>query len=82
MFNLNENNRFVMSYNPIDLRKGVDSLCGAVRSCQLDPLNGDVYVFSNRSRTVSILRNTHCMPYGLIVILPRITIKPNSNEQN
>lgn len=52
MFNLNENNRFVMSYNPIDLRKGVDSLCGAVRSCQLDPLNGDVYVFSNRSRTV------------------------------
>ena len=52
MFNLNENNRFVMSDNPIDLRKGVDSLCGAVRSCQLDPLNGDVYVFSNRSRTV------------------------------
>ena len=31
---------------------------------------------------VSILRNTHCMPYSLIVILPRITIKPNSNEQN
>ena len=50
MFNLNENNRFVMSYNPIDLRKGVDSLCGAVRSCQLDPLNGSVpYAGTNLS---------------------------------
>ena len=29
MFNLNESNRFVMSRNPVDLRKGVDSLCGA-----------------------------------------------------
>ena len=27
MFNLNENNRFVMSRNSMDLRKGVDSLC-------------------------------------------------------
>lgn len=51
MFNLNENNRFVMSRTPVDLRKGVDSLCGSIRSCQLDPLNGDVYVFSNRNRT-------------------------------
>lgn len=30
MFNLNENNRFVMSCNPIDLSKGVDSLCGSI----------------------------------------------------
>ena len=35
MFNLNENNRFVMSRNPMDLRKGVDSLCGAIRSWAL-----------------------------------------------
>ena len=56
MFNLNESNRFVMSRNPVDLRKGVDSLCGAIRSCHLDPLNGDVYVFSNRSRTVLKLK--------------------------
>ena len=27
-----------MSRNPVDLRKGVDSLCGAIRSCHLDPL--------------------------------------------
>ena len=52
MFNLNESNRFnrfVMSRNPVDLRKGVDSLCGAIRSCHLDPLNGNVYVFAWKS---------------------------------
>ena len=68
MFNLNENNRFVMSRNPMDLRKGVDSLCGAIRSCHLDPLNGDVYVFSNRSRTVLKLlhweRGGYTLYYG------------------
>lgn len=52
MFNLNEITRFVMSCNPIDQRKGVDSRYGAIRSCHLDPSNGDVYVFSNRNRTV------------------------------
>ena len=46
---LNESNRFVMSRNPVDLRKGVDSLCGAIRSCHLDSLNGDVYVFAWKS---------------------------------
>ncbi|WP_300813452.1 hypothetical protein [uncultured Bacteroides sp.] len=51
MFNLNGNNRFAMSRTPIDLRKGVDSLCGATRSCRPDSLNGDVDVFSNRNRT-------------------------------
>ena len=38
-----------MSRNPVDLRKGVDSLCGAIRSCHLDSLNGDVYVFAWKS---------------------------------
>ena len=37
MFNLNESNRLVMSRNPIDLRKGIDSLCGTIRSCHLEP---------------------------------------------
>ena len=65
MFNLNENNRFVVSRNPMDLRKGADSLCGAIRSCHLDPLNGDVYVFSNRSRTVLELLHWERVGYTL-----------------
>ena len=67
MFNLNENNRFVMSRNPMDLRKGVDSLCGTVRSCAPDPLNGEVYVSSNRSRTV--LKLLHWGAWRIHVIL-------------
>ena len=45
-------------------------------------VSGGMQIISSQGIVVSILRNTHCMPYSLIVILPRITIKPNSNEQN
>lgn len=68
---MNENNRFVMSYNPVDLRKGVDSLCGAVRSCQLDSLNGDVYVFSN----VNIRPTTGIEPLYAIIATVTINLK-------
>ena len=72
MFNLNENNRFVMSRNPMDLRKGVDSLCSAIRSCHLDPLNDDVYVFSNRSRTV--LKLLHWERGGYTLYYKRLSV--------
>ena len=72
MFHLNENNRFVLSRNPRDLRKGVDSLCGAIRSCRLDPLNGDVYVFSNRSRTV--LKLLHWERGGYTLYYKRLSV--------
>ena len=72
MFNLNENNRFAMSRNPMDLREGVDSLCGAVRSCALDSLNGDVYVFSNRSRTV--LKLLHWERGGYTLYSKRLSV--------
>ena len=37
MFNLNENNRIVMSQHPSDMRAGVNKLCGQVRSVGPDP---------------------------------------------
>ena len=52
MFNLNENNRIVMSQTPTDMRMGVNGMCGHVRSIGLDPTNGDVYVFVGNSRKV------------------------------
>ena len=72
MFNQNETNRFVMSRNPMDLRKGADSLCGAVRSCKLDPMNGDMYVFSNRSRTV--LKLLHWERGGYTLYYKRLSV--------
>lgn len=52
MFNLNENNRIVMSQHPTDMRMGINCLCGQVRMVGLDPANGDVYIFVGRSRKV------------------------------
>lgn len=52
MFNLNENNRFVMAQHPTDMRIGVNGMCGHVRRVGLDPASGDVYVFVGRSRKV------------------------------
>lgn len=51
MFSLNEGNRFVVCLQGVDLRKGLDSLCGLIRYLSLSPTNGDVYVFLNKSRT-------------------------------
>lgn len=52
MFNLNENNRIVMSQHPSDMRIGVNGMCGQVRSVGLDPTNGDVYIFVGKTRKV------------------------------
>ena len=52
MFNLNENNRIVMSQQPTDMRIGVNGMCGQVRRVGLDPANGDVYIFVGRSRSI------------------------------
>ena len=45
MFNLNENNRTIMSQTTTDMRIGVNGMCGHVRRLGLDPTNGDVYIF-------------------------------------
>ena len=52
MFNLNENNRFVMAQHPSDMRIGVNGMCGQVRAVGLDPTNGDVYIFVGTSRKI------------------------------
>ncbi|MCI7316009.1 MAG: IS66 family insertion sequence element accessory protein TnpB [Bacteroidales bacterium] len=52
MFNLNENNRFVMAQHLSDMRIGVNGMCGQVRAVGLDPTNGDVYIFVGSSRKI------------------------------
>ena len=52
MFNLNENNRFVMAQHPSDMRIGVNGMCGQARAVGLDPTNGDVYIFVGSSRKI------------------------------
>jgi transposase len=42
--------RILVAVEPVDGRKGIDSLAGVVRSVLLgDPLSGDLFVFKNKS---------------------------------
>ena len=70
MFNLNENNRFVMAQQPSDMRAGVNKLCGEVRSVGLDPTNGDVYVFVGSSR--KLMKLLHWERGGYVMYYKRL----------
>ena len=52
MFNLNVDNRMVMAQHPIDMRIGINGMCGQVKKVGLDPTNGDVYIFVGKSRKI------------------------------
>ena len=41
-----------MSQHPVDMRIGVNGMCGQVRRVGLEPSNGDVYIFVGRSRRI------------------------------
>ncbi len=50
MLNLLPGGRILVAVEPVDGRKGIDSLAGVVRAAlDGDPLSGDLYVFKNRS---------------------------------
>lgn len=51
MFNLSESNLFMAYSCAVDLRKGIDPLSRIVRNSSLNPTDGSVYVFMNRTRT-------------------------------
>ncbi len=70
MFSLNEGNRFVVCLQGVDLRKGLDGLCGLIRYLSLSPTNGDVYVFLNKNRTT--LKLVHWERGGFVVYYKRL----------
>lgn len=70
MFNLNENNRFFISCLPVDMRIGVNGMCGQVRGLQLSPTNGDVYIFVGKSRR--IMKLLHWERGGFVVYYKRL----------
>lgn len=70
MFNLNENNRIVMSQHPSDMRIGVNGMCGQVRKVGLDPSNGDVYIFVGRSR--QLMKILHWERGGYVMYYKRL----------
>ena len=70
MFSLNEGNRYVVCLNGVDLRKGLDGLCGLIRYLTLSPTNEDVYVFLNKSRTT--MKLLHWERGGFVIYYKRL----------
>jgi len=73
MFSLSENNKFQMySRLGVDMRKGVNPLCGIVRFLFQDPTDGSVYVFMNRSRT--LMKLLHWERGGYVIYYKRMEL--------
>ena len=70
MFCLNENNIYHLYTQGIDMRKGVEGLCGVVRINHFNPTNQDVYVFTNRSRT--LIKMLHWERGGFVIYYKRL----------
>ncbi|NDP20619.1 MAG: IS66 family insertion sequence element accessory protein TnpB [Paludibacter sp.] len=70
MFSLNEGNRYVVCLQGVDLRKGLDGLCGLIRYLSLAPTNGHVYVFLNKSRTT--MKLLHWERGGFVIYYKRM----------
>ena len=70
MFSLNETNIFMVYSCGVDLRKGVESLCGIARNGGRKPTDGSVYVFFNRSRT--LMKLLHWERGGYVIYYKRM----------
>lgn len=70
MFCLNENNIYHLYSQGIDMRKGVEGLCGIIRTYQYSPTNQEVYVFANKSRT--LVKILHWERGGFVVYYKRL----------
>ena len=56
MLNLNETNKYNLFTQGVDMRKGIECLCGIVHTYHLNPLNGEVYVFTNKNAPLGTWR--------------------------
>ena len=50
MLSLNEDNQYLLSSTPTDMRVGVNGMYGKVRQAGLDPTYGKVFVFVGKGR--------------------------------
>ena len=51
MIQISTQHRLILKVNPIDFRKGLDSIVGLCRQYQSDPFSGSIFAFRNRKCT-------------------------------
>lgn len=71
MFTLGSSLKFQLYSQPTDMRKSFDSLCGVVQNqLGLSPVNGDVYVFINKTRNK--IKLLHWAGSGFVLYYKRL----------
>lgn len=66
MFSLGDSNRYLLFSEPADMRKSFHTLNGLVtNSMGLNPHNGDVFIFINKSR--NRIKLLHWEPEGMVI---------------
>ena len=70
MLSLSPRTRVFVAVNPVDLRGSFDALAGHVRRLRADPLDGHLYLFVNRRRT--LLRALWFDPSGWCIFSKRL----------
>ena len=66
MFSLNDSMKYWLYNQPTDMRKSYYTLSGIVSNTMgLDPYNGDVYIFMNKSR--NRIKLLHWDPGGMVI---------------
>jgi hypothetical protein len=80
MFSLSESNHYVVCVRGVDLRKGLNGLCGLIHCLSLSSSNGDVYVFFNKSRnsfsiTVLSVINVDASPGSLYILIKELNVQ-------
>lgn len=66
MFSLNDSMKYWLYNQPTDMRKSYYTLSGIVSNTMgLDPYNGDVYIFMNKSR--NRIKLLHWEPGGIVI---------------
>lgn len=84
MFSLGDSNRYLLYSEPTDMRKSFNTLSGIVTNVMgLNPHNGDVFIFINKSR--NRIKLLHWEPGGMVLyckMLERGTFSiPNSSTE-
>lgn len=85
MFSLSSSNRFFLYQKPADMRKSFNGLSGLVRNeMNTNPMDGNVYVFLNKNRT--LIKLLHWEDSGFTLYFKRLEKgvfeRPDLEENN